>query len=151
MRIIGPEFCHCNVVDPLAPDNRLYVVVGILKNLDNNVLIQRRRPGTPKPGKWEFPGGKLESGEDPVVGLSRELNEELGVEIIAADPLTVVTHDYDHARVWLDTYLVTEFQGKPAGLEGQQIAWTKLDDIENFDVLDAVWPIVRALKEFQKI
>ena len=136
-------------MDPAAPDNRLYVVVGVLRDPDNKVLIQQRRPGTPKSGKWEFPGGKLESGEDPVAGLSRELNEELGVHIFTANPLTVVTHDYDHARVWLDTYLVTEFEGNPSGLEGQQIAWAKLEDIGGFDVLDAVWPIVNALKGSQ--
>ncbi|MGI9316745.1 MAG: 8-oxo-dGTP diphosphatase MutT [bacterium] len=128
-----------------APDNRLYVVVGILRDSVGRVLIQRRRPGTPKPGKWEFPGGKLENGEEPSQALSRELKEELGITVVTLKPLTAITHDYEHARVWLDTYLVTEFRGEPSGLEGQEIAWTNIDGVRDYDVLDAVSPIVQAI------
>ena len=131
----------------MAQENRLHVVVGVLKDADGRVLIQERRPGTPKPGKWEFPGGKLEKGEEPWAGLTRELFEELGVAVIEADSLTTVTHDYDHAKVRLDTFLVTRFDGEPLGKEGQQIAWTLIANIGDFDVLEAVWPIVSALKK----
>lgn len=113
------------------------------------MLIQQRRPGTPKPGKWEFPGGKLEEGEEPAHALERELKEELGIEVGQIAPLTAVTHNYDHARVWLDTYLVTEFDGEPEGREGQNIAWVSLEQIRQFDVLDAVIPIVQAIREFR--
>ncbi|MGB5707549.1 MAG: (deoxy)nucleoside triphosphate pyrophosphohydrolase [Arenicellales bacterium] len=136
-------------MDYKAPDNRLYVVVGILQNVHGYVLIQQRRPGTPKPGKWEFPGGKLEEGEEPAHALERELKEELGIEVGQIAPLTAVTHNYDHARVWLDTYLVTEFDGEPEGREGQNIAWVSLEQIRQFDVLDAVIPIVQAIREFR--
>jgi 8-oxo-dGTP diphosphatase len=136
-------------LDYKAPDNRLYVVVGILQNVHGYVLIQQRRPGTPKPGKWEFPGGKLEEGEEPAHALERELKEELGIEVGQIAPLTAVTHNYDHARVWLDTYLVTEFDGEPEGREGQNIAWVSLEQIRQFDVLDAVIPIVQAIREFR--
>lgn len=131
----------------MLPENRLHVVVGILQDTEGRVLIQKRRPGTPKPGKWEFPGGKLERGENSWTGLARELYEELGVAMIEADPLTIVTHDYDHANVRLDTYLVKRFSGEPVGMEGQRIAWTTIENIGDFDVLDAVWPIVLAIKE----
>lgn len=136
-------------MDYKAPDNRLYVVVGILQNAHGCVLIQQRRPGTPKPGKWEFPGGKLEQGEEPAHALGRELEEELGIDVGQIAPLTVVTHDYDHARVWLDTYLVTEFDGEPEGREGQNIEWVSLEQIRQYDVLDAVLPIVQAIREFR--
>ena len=93
---------------------------------------------------WEFPGGKLESGEEPAAGLARELKEELGIAVTACQPLTVVTHDYDHARVWLDTYLVTGFEGEATGLEGQEISWVRPDDFSRFDLLPAVYPILDA-------
>ena len=132
-----------------APDNRLYVVVGILTDNLGRVFIQQRRPGTPKAGKWEFPGGKLENGEDPQQALQRELEEELDIRVTESCPLTVVTHDYHHARVWLDTYMVGSFEGEPSGREGQEIAWIALDHIGQYDVLDAVYPIVDAIRGYR--
>jgi len=58
-----------------APDSRLYVVVGILRNSRGQFLVQQRLEGKPCAGKWEFPGGKLEKGESPAQGLKREILE----------------------------------------------------------------------------
>lgn len=132
------------MADP-AIDGRLYVVVGILRDARGRVLIQKRRPGTPRSGQWEFPGGKVENGETPHQALARELKEELGISIGHSNPFTVITHDYDHARVWLDTYHISEFDGEPAGCEGQEIAWVEVENVIDYDVLDAVYPIVEAL------
>ncbi|MBX2868168.1 MAG: (deoxy)nucleoside triphosphate pyrophosphohydrolase [Acidiferrobacterales bacterium] len=132
-----------------APDGRLYVVVGILKDKKGRLFVQQRRSGTPKAGKWEFPGGKLESNETPWEALSRELHEELGILVVSCEKLTVVTHDYDHAKVWLDTYLVTEFEGNPVGREGQAFSWVDIKsekDLSRFDFLPAVFPIIEALR-----
>ena len=134
--------------DVLAPDDRLYVVVGVLVNETGELLIQQRRLGTPKAGKWEFPGGKLEKGESPIEGLARELEEELGVTVSQCQPLTIVTFDYDHARVWLDTYLVTDFDGVPIGREGQRIGWVLLEKMEGYDLLPAVAPIVEGYRKY---
>ncbi len=132
-----------------APDNRLYVVVGVLTDKNGRVFIQQRRQGTAKAGKWEFPGGKLEHGEMPPQGLARELREELDIDVIQCQPLTTIAHDYDHARVWLDTYLVTEFEGRAIGHEGQSFAWTDIDQIIEFNVLPPVFAIVDALKLYR--
>jgi len=132
-----------------APDNRLYVVVGLIKDSEGKLFIQQRRPGAPKAGKWEFPGGKREQGETPQQALSRELQEELGIIVLSSKPLTVVTHDYQHANVWLDTYLITEFDRTPIGREGQTISWVDVDDpadLEKYDFLAAVFPILEAYK-----
>lgn len=134
-----------------APEDRLYVVVGILIDDAGRVFIQKRRSGTPKEGKWEFPGGKLENGESPKQALERELDEELNIRISQSTPLATVTHDYSHARVWLDTYIVTDFEGRPSGREGQEIAWIALDQISQYDVLDAVYPIAEALRKHMAI
>lgn len=124
---------------------RLYVVVGVLTDAKNAVLIQQRRAATPKAGMWEFPGGKVEPGETPADALIRELSEELGIAVTKYQPLTVVTYDYEHARVLLDTFLVTDFNGHVTAVEGQQIAWTTLERINEFDILPAVVPIVDAI------
>ena len=109
---------------------------------------RQRREVTPKAGKWEFPGGKLENGESPAEGLARELKEELAIVVTESQPLTVVTFDYDHARVWLDTYLVTAFEGEPAGCEGQNVAWVSLEGMDRYDLLPAVAPIVDGYKQY---
>lgn len=130
-----------------APDNRLHVVVGVIRDISERVFIQQRRPGTPRAGQWEFPGGKLEIGESGQQALARELHEELGIIVTGTRHLANITHDYEHARVWLDTFLVTAYDGQPEGCEGQAIAWTSLADIFRFDVLEAVYPIVDALQK----
>ncbi len=136
---------------PTAPDNRLYVVVGVLVDDAGNVLIQQRRPGTPRAGQWEFPGGKLEPGESAVAALARELAEELGIRVDHAEFLAVVTHDYDHARVWLDTYMVRDFSGEAVGREGQELAWVPTSAVTDYDILEAVHPILDALERHQEV
>jgi len=132
-----------------ASNDRLYVVVGLIKNKQGKLFVQQRREGTPKAGKWEFPGGKLEQGETPQQALARELLEELSILVQSSESLTVVTHDYKHAKVLLDTYLVKEFDGNPIGREGQAISWVDTDDpsdLEKYDFLTAVFPILEAYK-----
>lgn len=129
-----------------APDNRLHVVVGVIEDSRGRLLIQQRRPGTPKAGQWEFPGGKVESGESPGTALARELEEELGIVDARSTPLAEIGHDYDHARVWLDTRLVTSFHGQARGREGQTIAWVPAEEIPGYDVLAAVHPILTAYR-----
>jgi 8-oxo-dGTP diphosphatase len=128
-----------------GPDSRLYVVVGILGNVQDQFLIQQRLVGKPCAGQWEFPGGKLEQGETPVQGLKRELLEELGVVVEGLNPLIQLPHDYAHAKVWLDVYLSTGFDQEVTGREGQEIAWRKIDEIRRMDVLEAVSPILDEL------
>ncbi|MDD9858127.1 MAG: (deoxy)nucleoside triphosphate pyrophosphohydrolase [Gammaproteobacteria bacterium] len=129
-----------------APDSRLHVAVGILRR-GRRYLIQRRLPGTPCAGQWEFPGGKVEAGESPRRALARELDEELGVEALTARPLMKLPFDYTHARVWLEVFVVDSFAGEAAGREGQQIRWHTLDEIRGLDILAAVPAILDALSE----
>lgn len=134
-----------------TPKGRLYVVVGVLLDGRGDVLIQQRRAGTPRAGQWEFPGGKRENGEPAKAALTRELMEELGIRVESVEPLVGIAHDYDHARVWLDTYLITAYSGIVKGREGQAIAWTPIDRVTEFDVLEAVHPILKALRKHPEI
>lgn len=133
-------------MDAPVPEDRLHVVVGVIADSRGRLLIQQRRPGTPKAGQWEFPGGKVEPGESPGFALARELEEELGIEDAVSTPLAKIMHDYDHARVWLDTRLVTSFHGQARGREGQSVAWVHVEEIPRFDVLEAVHPILAAYR-----
>ena len=101
----------------------LTVAVGILIDNGGRVLVTRRKTGTHQGGLWEFPGGKVEPSETIDEALSRELQEELGVSVEAAEPYMVIDHDYGDKQVKLDVYRVTRWQGEARGLEGQPLAW----------------------------
>ena len=129
----------------IDPEPRLAVVVGVLVNPNGKYLVQQRPAGKPCPGKWEFPGGKIESGETDREALAREIFEELGVMISDCMLLMEHNHDYDHARVTLKVYLVERYQGDPTPREGQVISWGGIEEIREMDVLEAVYPILGAM------
>jgi mutator protein MutT len=97
-------------------------------------------------GGWEFPGGKLELGEERLVGLSRELREEIGIAIAAPRPLMRVRHAYPSREVLLDMWVVKSYTGEPRGLEGQALRWCPQQDLASADLLPADKPIVAALR-----
>lgn len=101
--------------------NPVHVAVGVVKTDADHVLISRRHDHLHQGGLWEFPGGKVDQGETVEQALSRELYEELGITVIDSEPLIQVTHDYGDKQVVLDVYLVTDYEGKPSGCEGQEV------------------------------
>jgi 8-oxo-dGTP diphosphatase len=115
------------------------VVVGILKRFNPELntieyLFNQRPISTtenkkPYEGYWEFAGGKIEENETNIQALSRELKEELGIEIDVnnTDYLTTTTYDYAHANVELHFYTINSWQGKPCGIEGQNLLWCSKD------------------------
>jgi 8-oxo-dGTP diphosphatase len=121
------------------------VVAGALFDAQGRVLIAQRPPGKALAGRWEFPGGKLNEGEDAFVGLARELREELGVAVAAAEPLIRYSHRYADRVVWLDMWVVTEWSGEPHGLDGQALKWVQLEVLPGEDILEADQPIIEAL------
>jgi len=99
------------------------VAVGIMMKPNGDVLLGSRPEGKPYAGYWEFPGGKVETGEAIIDALKREFAEEIGVNIISAEPWCGVEHVYPHAHVRLHFFISREWQGEPRALEGQQLAW----------------------------
>ena len=97
-------------------------------------------------GHWEFPGGKVEPGESDADALRRELREELGIEIISARPLEELTHEYPERRVVLSVWVVSEYAGAPAALEGQPLHWSAAPGLRTLAMLPADWPIVERLE-----
>ena len=99
------------------------VAVGILMKPNGEVLLACRPEGKPFAGYWEFPGGKVESGEKIFDALRREFTEEIAVDIQSAEPWCGVEHVYPHAHVRLHFYISRDWLGEPRALEGQQLAW----------------------------
>jgi 8-oxo-dGTP diphosphatase len=111
-----------------APDERraVDVAVGVLIADDGRFLLTSRPDGKVYAGYWEFPGGKVEAGESIEAALRRELHEELGIAIGAAQPWQVTLHDYPHALVRLHFCKVFAWRGAFEMREGQQMAWQTL-------------------------
>ena len=103
---------------PITP-----VAVGILRRDDGSVLLAQRPVGKPYAGYWEFPGGKIEAGESASEALARELQEELGIVVEDSHWMITQRHDYPHAFVELQFFVVTRWSGEIDPQEGQSIAW----------------------------
>jgi 8-oxo-dGTP diphosphatase len=117
LRAIGAGVADRSAVD---------VAVGVLIDDQGRFLLTTRPDGKVYAGYWEFPGGKVEVGEDIEQALRRELHEELGITIGAAQPWQVTMHDYPHALVRLHFCKVRQWTGDFEMREGQQMAWADL-------------------------
>jgi 8-oxo-dGTP diphosphatase len=144
-------------VDPVASSNNvtgslpnsraigLQVVAGVLSRADGFVLIAQRPPGSWQSGRWEFPGGKIESGESARAALDRELAEELGVQVQTAQALGQFPHHYPDRDVEISLWLVTGFTGEPRGLDGQSLRWVNPENLASCDLLEADLPMIAPL------
>jgi 8-oxo-dGTP diphosphatase len=122
-----------------------HVVAGALFDTHGRVLIAQRPPGKHMAGGWEFPGGKLEPGEDRFAGLRRELKEELGIDLTHAEPLITYDHRYADRVVLLDLWWVNEYSGEPQSLDSQALKWVRLEELAEVGLLEADRPMIPAL------
>jgi 8-oxo-dGTP diphosphatase len=122
------------------------VAAGVLCNARGEILVARRFDHAHQGGLWEFPGGKLEPGEDARAGLARELDEELGISLESARPLIRVRHDYPDRGVLLDVWRVTGWRGRVQGREGQALRWLGADALTGLYMPAADVPVVKALR-----
>ena len=102
---------------------KIPVAVGIISNAKGEILVAKRQSHQLLAGYWEFPGGKVEPNETARDALTRELNEELGITVLSAEPLVHIEHDYSDRIVLLDVWRVLTFDGEPYGREGQEVRW----------------------------
>jgi mutator protein MutT len=133
-------------LSPGFPRPVIHVVAGAVMDAAERVLIAQRPAGQHLAGGWEFPGGKLEPGEERLAGLARELQEELGIAIAMPRPLIRVRHAYPSREVLLDVWVVRHYSGEPRGLDGQALRWCTRDELAEVELLPADGPIVRALR-----
>ena len=119
------------------------VVAAIIVRADE-ILICQRSPGQSHPFKWEFPGGKVEPGEEPAQALLRELEEELGIRAVVGPRLTSLRHTYAGApTVELSFYLVEKFEGRLENRIFNDVRWVRRSDLAGFDFLEADVELVR--------
>jgi 8-oxo-dGTP diphosphatase len=124
----------------------VHVVAGVLLDARGRVLLARRTEGRDLAGLWEFPGGKVDPGETPMQALARELREELGIRVQAAEPLVAVPQQYRDKRILLDVFRV-RYAGKPSGREQQALAWAPPEKLGTYPMPPADRPVVAALTQ----
>lgn len=122
------------------------VAAGILVDPHGRVLLLQRLPGKHLAGLWEFPGGKLEPGETIERALARELREELGIEVVASEPLVSVPWHYPEKSVNLHAWRVTAWRGEPAAREGNPMRWVAVRALDPAEMPAADVVIVDALR-----
>lgn len=125
------------------------VAACVLIDADGAVLITQRPRGRPLAGLWEFPGGKIERGEEPEGALIRELHEELGITIARSDltPLTFASHAYPDFHLLMPVYLCRRWEGSVAAHEEQELLWVKPDTLHRYDMPPADEPLKIALRD----
>lgn len=123
----------------------LDVAVAVLQREDGRVLLAQRPAGKPWQGYWEFPGGKIEIGEDASSALARELHEELGVDPDRVYPWVTQEYAYPDKRVRLHFYRVLAWHGQLHGREGQSMSWENPTAIKIGPLLPANDKVLRAL------
>lgn len=112
-------------------------VVAAVMERDGRILIGQRGADRKHPLKWEFPGGKVESGEEPAAALARELREELGVDAKIGEQMGGYDFRYGEGPVTrLLFFRVTQFSGEPRNLDFAEIAWVARDALSSFDFLE---------------
>jgi 8-oxo-dGTP diphosphatase len=128
------------------------VAAAALVRRDGRLLLAQRPVGKPMAGLWEFPGGKVESGESPEGALVRELHEELGVYIAEIDlqPWSFASHAYETFQLLMPLFLARRWEGEIEAREGQQFAWASADEVKQFPVPQADLPLIEHFIDWSK-
>ena len=129
----------------------LLVVAAALVNSNIEVLLAQRPVGKRLAGKWEFPGGKVETDESPEAALARELCEELGITVDTKDlePFWFLSHDYSaefQFHLLMPVYLCRSWQGEPQPKEHAAIAWKRPESMHALPMIEADAELVERLK-----
>jgi mutator protein MutT len=112
---------------------------------EGRILAARRRDGVHLAGYWEFPGGKIEEGESPETCLSRELDEEFGIECTVDNFFAESIYDYGSKVVQLLSYFVTHNRGEFQLRDHDKIVWLAPEELESIEWAPADVPLVKKL------
>ena len=120
-----------------------------LIDTDGRILLAQRPEGKNLAGLWEFPGGKVESGETPEDALIRELQEELGITTKHAclAPLTFASYAYEKFHLLMPLYICRRYEGIARSMEGQALKWVKPKDLRAYPMPPADEPLIPFLMD----
>ena len=146
---------RCKVLKPprwtTAPSERVVihppidVVAAVIRREDGRVLITQRLADDTLGGYWEFPGGKVEPGEELRAALARELREELGVEAHIGAEIHHIAHAYPDRDVRLYFYDARILSGEPQKLEVADLRWVTLHELMDYQFPEADLPLLKQL------
>jgi 8-oxo-dGTP diphosphatase len=123
-------------------------VVAALIMKDGKVLVCQRTRHQTMPLKWEFPGGKIEEGEQPREALRRELDEELGIDAKIGEEVARVRHEYKSGNsVELRFYVVHQFKGEIENRIFREVRWSQRSELPTYDFLEADRGLVQDLAQ----
>jgi mutator protein MutT len=151
-----PNF-RCKVLKPprwadVTPETRVVthppidVVAGVIRSEDGRILITQRMPDDTLGGYWEFPGGKVDPGEELRAALARELREELGVEAEIGAEVHHIVHAYPDRDVRLFFYEARIVSGEPQKLEVADLRWVTVTELMDYQFPEADRPLIEQLR-----
>ena len=121
------------------------VITAVNENNETRYFLTKRLQDVHQGGKWEFPGGKVESGETISQTLARELKEEINIDILSCIPLITINHDYKDKAVCLEVFIVDNYNGEPSAQEGQEQGWFSLAELRLLEFPEANKEIIAKL------
>jgi len=121
---------------------KVNVAVAVIVNPQQQILLALRHQHLHQGGKWEFPGGKIETDETVQQAIIREIYEEVSLNIQSTVPMMMLEHDYGDKLVCLHVHWVKEFSGNATGAEGQEIKWVDVSELNGFEFPAANKPIL---------
>lgn len=129
----------------LSTPKTIAVVVLVLENHQGEYLLTQRTKNQHLSGYWEFPGGKIEAGESPLIALQRELLEELDYTTQNPTPLTTICHSYPQFQVRLHVYHESADHPKFTPLEQQAYQWVGRSELQQIQLPEANQAIIDIL------
>lgn len=133
-----------------SPRDILLVAACALIDPDHRILLARRPEGKSMAGLWEFPGGKVEDDETPEACLTRELKEELDLDVTqnCLAPLTFASHGYERFHLLMPLYVCRVWEGIPRPREGQALKWVRPQDMASYPMPEADIPLIAFLRDY---
>lgn len=132
-----------------SPKPLLLVAACALVDPDGRVLLARRPDGKPMAGLWEFPGGKVETGETPEATVIRELEEELGIitQTACLAPLAFASHAYESFHLLMPLFICRRFSGAAQAREGQALKWVRPSRLRDYPMPAADEPLIPFIQD----